>query len=47
MFQAGDLAGLRHVGLMTGCLRKVRGFGRTVPGYVPPPEPVLSVDARS
>ena len=40
IYQAGDLAGLRHVGLMTGCLKKVRGFGRAVPGYVPPPAAV-------
>ena len=47
VYQAGDLAGLRHVGLMTGCLQKVRGFGRTLPGYVPPPEAVVSLSARS
>jgi hypothetical protein len=47
VYQAGDLAGFRHVGLMTGCLKKVRRFGRIVPGYVPPPEAVVSVGARS
>jgi hypothetical protein len=41
MFQAGDLAGLRHVGLMTGCLKKVHRLGRSVPGYVPAPEAVV------
>jgi hypothetical protein len=42
VYQAGDLAGLRHVGLMTGCLKPVHRFGRTLPGYVPPPEAVLA-----
>jgi hypothetical protein len=42
VYQAGDLAGLRHVGLMTGCLEPVRRFGRVLPGYVPPPEAVVA-----
>jgi hypothetical protein len=42
VYQAGDLAGLRHVGLMTGCLSKVHRFGRMLPGYVPPPEALLA-----
>ena len=46
MFQAGDLAGLRHVGLMTGCLKRVHRFGRSVPGYVPAPEAVVRMVAR-
>jgi hypothetical protein len=46
IYQAGDLAGFRHVGLMTGCLRKVRGFGRALPAYVPPPEASVRVDAE-
>lgn len=44
VYQAGDLTGLRHVGLMTGCLKKLRGRGRELPGYVPPPEPVALAD---
>jgi hypothetical protein len=42
VYQAGDLAGLRHLGLMTGCLKRVRGHGRMLPGYVPPPEAVAA-----
>ena len=45
IYQAGDLAGMRHVGLMTGCLRKLRGHGRALPGYVPESLPVLGVSA--
>jgi hypothetical protein len=44
IYQAGDLAGMRHVGMMTGCLRKVHRFGRVLPGYVPPPEALLAAD---
>ena len=44
IYQAGDLAGLRHVGLMTGCLKQARGFGRAMPAYVPPPEASVRVD---
>ncbi len=44
LYQAGDLAGLRKVGLSSGCLHRFRGHGRIVPGYVPPPEPVLAIN---
>ena len=43
IYQAGDLAGLRHVGLMVGCLKKLRGHGRVLPGIVPEPQPVVSL----
>ena len=46
VYQAGDLAGLRHVGLSTGCLKKSRGFGRALPGYVPPPEASVRVESE-
>ncbi len=46
IYQAGDLAGLRHVGLSTGCLRKSPGFGRAIPGYVPPPEASVRVESE-
>jgi hypothetical protein len=46
IYQAGDLAGLRHVGLSTGCLKKSRGFGRALPGYVPPPEASVRVESE-
>lgn len=41
VYQAGDLNGMRHVGLMTGCLKKVGGRGRELPGFVPEPLPVV------
>ncbi len=41
VYQAGDLNGMRHVGLMTGCLRKVGGRGRVLPSFVPEPLPVV------
>jgi len=41
VYQAGDLNGLRHVGLSTGCLRTFHGHGRTLPGYVPESLPML------
>jgi hypothetical protein len=44
VYQAGDLTGLRKVGLSTGCLRSLGGRGRTIPGYVPPPAPVLALN---
>ncbi len=47
VYQAGDLAGMRHVGLMTGCLKKLRGRGRLLPGFVPEPQPVVSLPPRS
>ena len=46
VYQAGDLAGLRHVGLSTGCLKKLRGSGRVLPGYVPPPEASVRVESE-
>lgn len=41
-YQAGDLNGMRHVGLMTGCLKRFGGHGRTLPGFVPEPLPVVA-----
>jgi hypothetical protein len=39
IYQAGDLNGMRHVGLSTGCLRSPGGrHGRVLPGFVPEPE---------
>ena len=42
VYQAGDLNGMRHVGLMTGCLKRFGGHGRTLPGFVPEPLPVVA-----
>jgi hypothetical protein len=42
VYQAGDLNGMRHVGLMTGCLKKLGGRGRELPGFVPEPQPVFT-----
>jgi hypothetical protein len=47
VYQAGDLAGMRHVGLMTGCLKKIGGRGRVLPGFVPEPQPVVALPGRS
>ena len=44
VYQAGDLNGMRHVGLLTGCLRRLGGHGRILPGYVPAPLPYLARD---
>jgi hypothetical protein len=41
VYQAGDLNGMRHVGLMTGCLRRSGGHGRMLPSFVPEPLPVV------
>jgi hypothetical protein len=41
VYQAGDLNGMRHVGLMTGCLKKLGGRGRVLPSFVPEPQPVF------
>jgi len=41
VYQAGDLNGLRHVGLMTGCLKSSGGRGRALPSFVPAPLPVV------
>ncbi len=47
VYQAGDLTGLRHVGLMTGCLRNTTRSGRALPSFVPAPEAVRAWDPRS
>lgn len=47
VYQAGDLNGMRHVGLMTGCLRRTGGHGRELPSFVPEPQPVVSLAPRS
>ncbi len=47
IYQAGDLKGLRKVGLMTGCLKKATRFGRIVPGFVPEPEAIRAWNPRS